>query len=64
MTDKKVINIFSASVFAVLLLALIMPFGESGRIVAAILLLPAAVLVPISIKKEIFFQLTKTPFLL
>lgn len=52
MTDKRVINIFSASVFAVLLIALLIPFGESGRIVAAILLLPAAVLVPIFIKKR------------
>ena len=52
MTDKRVIKILSASVFAVLLIALLIPFGESGRIVAAILLLPAAVLVPIFIKKR------------
>jgi len=64
MTDKKVINIFSASVFAVLLLALIMPFGESGRIVAAILLLPAAVLIPIFIKKRSILSINTQQVLL
>ena len=64
MTDKKVINIFSASVFAVLLLALIMPFGESGRIIAAILLLPAAVLIPIFIKKRSILSINTQQVLL
>ena len=52
MTDRKIIHISSASVFAVLLFALVLPHGESGRIVAAILLLPAAVLIPVFIKKR------------
>ena len=52
MTDKKTIHIVSVSVFAALLLALFLPLGESGRIVAAILLLPAAVFVPLLIKKS------------
>ena len=40
MTDKKIIRIFSASTLFVLLLALFLPLGESGRIIAAILLPP------------------------
>lgn len=52
MTDKKIVHIFSASVFAALLFALFLPLGESGRIVAAYLLLPAAVLIFLFIKKR------------
>ena len=59
MTDKKTIRIVSASVFAALLLALLLPLGESGRIVAAILLLPAVVLVPLIIKKREILSINK-----
>ena len=52
MTDKKVVHIFSISVFAVLLIALFLPLKESGRIIAALLLLPAAVIIPLFIKKR------------
>ena len=52
MTDKKIIRIFSASTLFVLLLALFLPLGESGRIIAAILLPPLAVLSFIFIKKR------------
>ena len=52
MTDKKTIHIFSVSLLAALLLALCLPLGESGRIVAAILLLPAAILIPLFLKKR------------
>lgn len=64
MTDQRVIRIFSASVFAVLLLALIVPLGESGRIVAAVLLLPAAVLIPLFIKKRNILSINKKQVLL
>ena len=64
MTDKKTIRIVSASVFAALLLALLLPLGESGRIVAAILLLPAAVLVPLLIKKREILSINKNQVLM
>ena len=52
MTDKKVNRIASASLFAALLIALLLPIGESGRIFAAILLLPAAIVIPYFVKKR------------
>lgn len=64
MSDKRVVNIFSTSILAVLLLALLLPMGESGRIMAAILLLPAAVLVPIFIKKRNILSINKGQVLL
>lgn len=59
MTEKKIITVFSASVLAALLVALILPIGESGRIVAAILLLPAAVLIAFFVKKRNTLSLHK-----
>ena len=64
MSDKRVIHIYSASVLAVLLLALLLPLGESGRIMAAILLLPAAVLIPTFIKKRSILSINKGQVLL
>ena len=64
MTDKRIVRISSASVFAVLLLAFILPLGESGRIVAAILLLPAAVIIPFFIKKKNILSINKNQVLL
>ncbi len=64
MTDKKTIQIVSVSVFAALLLALFLPLGESGRIVAAILLLPAAVFVPLMIKKREIYSINKNQVLM
>ena len=64
MTDKRIVRISSASVFAVLLLAFILPLGESGRIVAAILLLPAAVIIPFLIKKRNILSINKNQVLL
>ena len=52
MTDKRIVKISSLSVCAALLIAFILSFGESGRIVAAILLLPATVLITLFIKKR------------
>ena len=64
MTDKKIIRIFSASTLFVLLLALFLPLGESGRIIAAILLPPAAVLSFIFIKKRSIPSINKNQVLL
>ena len=64
MTDKRTVHILSASVLAVLLLAFLLPIGESGRIVAAILLLPAAVLVTLLIKKRNTLSINKEQVLL
>ena len=64
MTDTKIIRIFSASTLFVLLLALLLPLGESGRIIAAILLPPAAVLSFIFIKKRNIPSINKNQVLL
>ena len=64
MTDKRTGKIVSASVLTVLLLALFLPLGESGRIVAAILLLPAAVITWIFLKKRNIFSINANQVLL
>lgn len=64
MTDIRINRIASASVFVALLVALILPIGESGRIIAAILLLPAAVLIPLYIKKRNILSINKDQILL
>ena len=64
MTDRKAVNIFSASVFAALLAILFVPFSESGRIVAASLLLPAAILANVFIKKRNIPSINKRQILL
>ena len=64
MTDKRIIRISSALVFAALLVALIVPLGESGRIVAAFLLLPAAALLPLFLKKRNILSINKNQVLL
>ena len=64
MTDKRAVNIFSASVFAALLAILFVPFSESGRIVAATLLLPAAILANVFIKKRNTLSINKRQILL
>ncbi len=64
MTDKRIIRISSVSVLTVLLIVLLVPLGESGRIVAAFLLLPAAVLIPIFIKKRNILSINKNQVLL
>lgn len=64
MPDKRTLHIFSVAVLAVLLTALFVPLGVSGRIAAAILLLPLAVLMPIFVKKRSILNLTKGQVLL
>lgn len=64
MTDKRILHIFSFAIFAVLLIALFVPFGISGRIAAAILLLMPAVLMPLFVKKRSILNITKNQVLL
>lgn len=64
MTDKRIIRITSASLLAVLLTVLILPLSESARIVAAIFLFPAAVLLPLFIKKRSILSINKSQILL
>ena len=64
MTDKNTIRLSSAAVLVALLLALFLPIGESGRIVAAVLLIPAAVLIPTFIKKRDILSIHKNQVLL
>lgn len=64
MTDKRILHIFSFVIFAFLLIVLFVPFGVSGRIAAAILLLAPAVLMPIFVKKRSILNITKNQVLL
>jgi len=64
MTDKRILHIFSCAIFTVLLIALFVAFGVSGRIAAAILLLAPAVLMPIFVKKRSVLNITKNQILL
>ena len=52
MTDKKTRRLCAAAVFAALLTAFLLPIGDTGRIAGAIILVPAAILVPILVKKR------------
>ena len=52
MTDKKTRRISAAAVLAALLTVFVLPIGDSGRIAGAILLVPAAILIPIFVKKR------------
>ena len=64
MTDKRIIRLSSVAIFAVLLLALLIPFEESSRIIAATLLVPIAVIVPIVLKKRGILSINKDQVLM
>ena len=64
MSDKRILQIFSALAFAVLLFAFFVPLGFSGRITAAILLLPFAALMPLFVKKRDILSINKGQVLL
>ena len=64
MSDKRILNILSISIFVVLLFALFIPFGFSGRIAAAILLLPLAIIMPLLLKKRDVLSINKEQVLL
>ena len=52
MTDKKIARISAASVLAALLLVLFLPIGDSGRIAAAVILVPASIFISVYVKKR------------
>lgn len=64
MTDKKVNRIASASLLAALLVALLLPMEESGRIFAAILLLLSAIIIPRFVKKRPILSIYKRQVLI
>ena len=64
MIDKKKLRILSCAIFLVLLLVLIVPLGNSGRILGAAVLLPAAALVYYFIKKRSVLSMHKDQVLM
>ena len=52
MTDKKTRRLCAAADFAALLTVFLLPIGDTGRIAGAFILIPAAVLIPILVKKR------------
>ena len=64
MPDKRVLHIFSISVFTILLIALVVPISGNGRMIAAILLLPAAILMPLMLKKRNIPRITTNQVIL
>lgn len=64
MSDKRTIHILSASTLAVLLLALLIPGEYSGKIAAAVLLLPATLLCGFLIKKRSIPSINKQQVLM
>ena len=64
MPDKRTLHIFSFAILAVLLLVFILPIGDSGRIAAAVLLLPLAALMPLFVKKRSILSISKEQVLL
>ena len=63
MKDRKKIYLISSAIFAALLIALFAPNG-SGRIIAAILLLPAAIISALLIKKRVALSINSKQVLL
>lgn len=63
-TDRKVLYSISISTLAVLLLALVLPGETSGRILAAILLLPLAAMTVVFIKKRPILSINKNQILM
>ena len=64
MTDRKVLYCITTSSLAVLLLALILPSETSGRILAAILLLPLAICTYLLLKKRSILSINKNQVLM
>ena len=64
MTDKKTRRICAAAVFAALLIVFILPIGDTGRIAGAFVLVPAAILIPIIVKKRSIHSINSKQVLL
>lgn len=64
MTDRKVLYRITISSLAVLLLALVLPSTVSGRILAAILLLPLAIVTYFFVKKRSILSINKNQILM
>ena len=65
MTDKKTRRLSAAAVFAALLTVFVLPVGDTtGRIAGAIILVPAAVLIPILVKKRSIHSINSKQVLL
>ena len=64
MTDKKTRRISAAAVFAALLTVFLLPIGDTGRIAGAIILVPAAFVIPVIIKKRSIHSIYKKQVLL
>ena len=62
--DRKVLYAISLSIFAVLLLAVTLPYGGSSRIIAALLLLTAAVVARFLFKKRSILRIERRQVLL
>jgi signal peptidase len=64
MSDKKVLHIISASLFAVLLVVFLIPFETAGRIIAAAVFVVAAILTYFMVKKRSILSMNKQQVLL
>lgn len=63
-TDKKVLYSISSATLAVLLLALILPLGTTGRVLAAIIMIPIAAVAYLFIKKRSILSINKGQILM
>ena len=64
MTDKKILHIISASIFAVLLVIFFIPFDTAGRIIAAVAFTATAVVTYFFVKKRNILSMNKQQVLL
>ena len=64
MTDKKVLHIVSASIFAVLLVIFFIPFDTAGRIIAAVAFTAAATVTYVMVKKRSILSINKQQVLM
>ena len=64
MTDKKTRRFCAAAVFAALLTVFLLPIGDTGRIAGAIVLVPAAIFIPILVKKRSIHSINSKQVLL
>lgn len=63
-TDRRVLYALSASFVAILLLAFLLPYGGSSRMIAALLLLTAAIVARFTLKKRTILRIERRQVLL